>query len=78
MAQSNVSGKPKAFFIQCCRGGEHQETVVQPDDDRDDENDKVQVPTDGDVYIAHATTEGKHYYRYHCMDKCIVSFAFII
>ena len=52
-------GKPKAFFIQCCRGEEHQETVFQPDDDRGDE--KVQAPKDGDVYIAYATTEGLHY-----------------
>ncbi|XP_022297114.1 caspase-14-like isoform X2 [Crassostrea virginica] len=66
------TGKPKAFFIQCCRGGEHQETVVQPDDDRDDENDKVQVPTDGDVYIAHATTEGYKSYRHKAVGSVFI------
>lgn len=54
-------GKPKAFFIQCCRGEAHQDTMVQPDNDEEVEDaEKFRVPTDGDIFIAYSTTEGKH------------------
>ncbi|XP_048742245.2 caspase-2-like [Ostrea edulis] len=60
---SNFTGKPKVFFLQCCRGELHQDTVVQPDSD-DEDSDKLRVPADGDILIAHATTEGYKAYRY--------------
>lgn len=54
-------GKPKAFFIQSCRGEAYQETMVQPDnDEEEDDAEKFRVPTDGDIFIAYSTTEGKH------------------
>lgn len=54
-------GKPKAFFIQSCRGEAYQETMVQPDNDEEEEDaEKFRVPTDGDIFIAYSTTEGKH------------------
>jgi hypothetical protein len=59
------TGKPKAFFLQCCRGDLHQDTVVQPDSD-DEDSDKLRVPADGDILIAHATTEGKSFKSTPC------------
>lgn len=54
-------GKPKAFFIQSCRGEAYQDTMVQPDnDEEEDDAEKFRVPTDGDIFIAYSTTEGKH------------------
>lgn len=54
-------GKPKAFFIQSCRGEAHQDTIIQPDDDEEeDDAEKFRVPTDGDIFIAYSTTEGKY------------------
>lgn len=53
-------GKPKAFFIQSCRGEAYQDTMVQPDnDEEEDDAEKFRVPTDGDIFIAYSTTEGK-------------------
>lgn len=71
-------GKPKAFFIQCCRGGAHQEMVYQADFDDDDQlfEDFV-APADGDIYVANATTEGYAAFRnrkwgsvfiFHCIE----------
>lgn len=71
-------GKPKAFFIQCCRGGAHQEMVYQADFDDDDQLfvDFV-APADGDIYVANATTEGYAAFRnpnwgsvfiFHCIE----------
>lgn len=59
-----TTGKPKVFFLQCCRGELHQDTVVQPDSD-DEDSDKLRVPADGDILIAHATTEGNSPPRFH-------------
>uniref|UniRef100_A0A8W8M195 Uncharacterized protein n=1 Tax=Magallana gigas TaxID=29159 RepID=A0A8W8M195_MAGGI len=59
------TGKPKAFFIQSCRGEAHQDTMLQPDYDEEEEDaEKFRVPTDGDIFIAFSTTEGYRSYRY--------------
>lgn len=54
----NFAGKPKAFFIQCCRGKRKQETVGQPHYDAHVESENIMVPNEADIFIAHSTTEG--------------------
>lgn len=60
----NFVGKPKMFFIQSCRGKSIQETFVQPDDDDDDTVERISAPTDADILIAYATTEGYKAFRH--------------
>lgn len=60
----DFTGKPKAFFIQCCRGEAYQDTTVQADNDEEEEvAEKFRVPTDGDIFIAYSTTEGYRSFR---------------
>ncbi|CAG2236484.1 unnamed protein product [Mytilus edulis] len=74
----NFVGKPKMFFIQSCRGNSIQETFVQPDNDDDETLERISAPTDADIFIAYATTEGhkafrhKHFgsmFIYECIKK---------
>ncbi|XP_063424683.1 caspase-14-like isoform X1 [Mytilus trossulus] len=74
----NFVGKPKMFFIQSCRGNSIQDTFVQPDDDDDDTLERISAPTDADILIAYATTEGYKAFRhknfgsmfiYECIQK---------
>lgn len=69
-------GKPKMFFIQSCRGKSIQDTFVQPDDDEDDTLERISAPTDADILIAYATTEGTtllHNYIFCCYYSAIKS-----
>lgn len=74
------AGKPKAFFIQCCRGRAKQQMVYQADSyDGDDDQLIVDLcgPEYGDIYVAYATTEGHVAFRnpdwgtifiFHCIE----------
>lgn len=67
------TGKPKAFFIQSCRGEAYQETMVQPDNDEEEEDaEKFRVPTDGDIFIAYSTTEGYRSYRHKAVGSIFI------
>lgn len=67
MLLSSISGKPKLFLFQSCRGQQKQMKVVVPDSDEPsgssgiDSSDALvdKVPTDADILVAHATTPGK-------------------
>ncbi|XP_052681028.1 caspase-14-like [Crassostrea angulata] len=67
------TGKPKAFFIQSCRGEAYQDTMVQPDNDEEEEDaEKFRVPTDGDIFIAYSTTEGYRSYRHKAVGSIFI------
>lgn len=67
------TGKPKAFFIQSCRGEAHQDAMVQPDNDEEEEDaEKFRVPTDGDIFIAFSTTEGYKSYRHKAVGSIFI------